>query len=52
MKTNSSNFLFRHPWDRYAFPGFVALIWFVILMGFVSDIQTPFKKWLLLDIVG
>jgi uncharacterized membrane protein YozB (DUF420 family) len=44
MKTNTSNFLFRHPWDRYAFPGFVALIWFVILMGFVPDVIHKFRK--------
>jgi hypothetical protein len=44
MKTNTSNFLFRHPWDRYAFPGFVAFIWFVILMGFVPDIIHKFRK--------
>ena len=44
MKPNTSNFLFRHPWDRYAFPGFVALIWFVILMGFVPDIIHKFRR--------
>jgi len=43
MKSNPSNFLFRHPWDRYAFPGFVALIWFVILMGFIPDIIHKFQ---------
>lgn len=43
MQSNTSNFLFRHPWDRYAFPGFVALIWFVILMGFVPDIIHKFR---------
>ena len=43
-KSNTSNFLIRHPWDRYAFPGFVALIWFVILMGFVPDIIHKFRK--------
>ena len=44
MKSKTSNFLFRHPWDRYAFPGFVALIWFVILMGFVPDIMHKFRQ--------
>jgi hypothetical protein len=43
MKSNPSNFLFRHPWDRYAFPGFVALIWFAILMGFIPDIIHKFQ---------
>jgi hypothetical protein len=28
--SRNSRFLVRHPWDRYAFPAFVALIWFVI----------------------
>ena len=41
---NTSNFFLRHPWDRYAFPGFVALIWFVILMGFVPDVIHKFRK--------
>ena len=31
-------FAFRHPWDRIAFPVFVALIWIVILMGFVPEV--------------
>ena len=39
---NTSTFFLRHPWDRYAFPGFVALIWFVILMGFVPDVIHSF----------
>jgi hypothetical protein len=43
-KSNTSKFLMRHPWDRYAFPGFVVLIWFVILMGFVPDIIHKFRK--------
>ena len=37
-----ANFLIRHSWDRYAFPAFVALIWFVILMGFVPQIVHKF----------
>jgi len=41
---NTSKFLLRHPWDRYAFPGFVVLIWFVILMGFVPDVIHKFRK--------
>jgi uncharacterized membrane protein YozB (DUF420 family) len=41
---NTSTFFLRHPWDRYAFPGFVALIWFVILMGFVPDVIHKFRK--------
>jgi hypothetical protein len=43
-KSNTSKFFVRHPWDRYAFPGFVALIWFVVLMGFVPDIIHKFRK--------
>jgi hypothetical protein len=42
--SKTSKFLARHPWDRYAFPGFVALIWFVILMGFVPDVIHKFRK--------
>ena len=42
--SRNSSFLVRHPWDRYAFPAFVALIWFVILMGFVPDIVQKFRK--------
>ena len=42
--SKNSSFLVRHPWDRYAFPGFVALIWLVILMGFVPDVVHKFKK--------
>ena len=37
-RSNDYKFLVRHPWDRYAFPAFVALIWFVILVGFVPQI--------------
>lgn len=44
MQSSTSNFLPRHSWDRYALPGFVALIWFVILMGFVPDIIHKFQK--------
>ena len=43
-KSNNSKFLVRHPWDRYAIPGLVALIWFVILMGFVPDVIHKFRK--------
>lgn len=41
---NNSEFLVRHPWDQYAFPGFVALIWLVILMGFVPEIVLKYRK--------
>ena len=44
MQSNTSNFLSRHPWDRYVLPGFVALVWFVILTGFVPDIIHKFRK--------
>jgi hypothetical protein len=44
MKSYTSKFLLRHPWDRYAFPGFVLLIWIVILMGFVPDIIHKYQK--------
>jgi uncharacterized membrane protein YozB (DUF420 family) len=44
QRSNTSIFLSRHTWDRYALPGFVALIWFVILMGFVPDIIHKFRK--------
>ena len=43
-KSDSRNFLVRHPWDRYAFPVVVALIWFVILMGFVPQIVRKFRE--------
>ena len=43
-KSYHSRFLVRHPWDRYAIPGLVALIWFVILMGFVPDIIHKFRR--------
>ena len=42
--SNTANFLARHRWDRYAFPGFVALIWFVVVMGFVPDVIHKFQK--------
>jgi hypothetical protein len=42
--SNNSKFLVRHPWDQYAFPGFVALIWLVILMGFVPEIVLKYRK--------
>ena len=42
--SNTSSFLARHRWDRYAFPGFVALIWFAALMGFVPDVIRKFQK--------
>jgi hypothetical protein len=42
--SNDSKFLVRHPWDQYAFPVFVALIWLVILMGFVPDIVLKYRK--------
>jgi hypothetical protein len=36
-----------HPWDRFAFPAFLAAIWFGILIGFVPDIlhkaQTQYR---------
>jgi hypothetical protein len=43
-KLNTFKFPIRHPWDRYAFPGFVTIIWFVILMGFVPDVIHKFRK--------
>jgi hypothetical protein len=43
-KFNTSGFLVRHPWDRYAIPIFVALIWFVVLMGFVPQIVRQFHE--------
>jgi hypothetical protein len=42
-KSPTSNFPARHQWDRYAIPGFVALIWFVILMGFVPQLIDKFR---------
>lgn len=42
--SKDSTFLVRHPWDRYAFPGFVALIWLVILMGFVPQIVNKYRN--------
>lgn len=42
--SSTGNFLVRHPWDRYAFLVFVALIWFVILMGFVPQIVRKFQE--------
>jgi len=42
--SNADNFLARHPSDRYAFPIFVALIWFVILMGFVPQVVRQFLE--------
>jgi hypothetical protein len=41
---SNSGFSASHPWDRHAFPTLVALIWLVILMGFVPDIVQKFKK--------
>ena len=41
---NADSFLVRHPWDRYAIPIVVALIWFVILMGFVPQIVRQFHE--------
>jgi len=41
---HADNFLVRHPWDRYAFPVFVAMIWLVILMGFVPQVVRLFHE--------
>lgn len=31
-------FAHRHPWDAFAFPTFVLLIWIAVLMGFVPEV--------------
>jgi hypothetical protein len=43
-KSRDDEFLVRHPWDRYAFAAFVALIWVVILMGFVPQVVRKFQE--------
>ena len=43
-QADNSGFLLRHPWDRYAFPVIVALIWLVTLMGFVPDVVQKFRN--------
>ena len=42
--SNNSKLLVRQRWDKYAFPVFVALIWLVILMGFVPEIVLKYRK--------
>jgi uncharacterized membrane protein YozB (DUF420 family) len=39
-----THFALHHALDRYAFPLFVALIWGIILMGFVPEIVGKFQK--------
>ena len=38
MTEPSRSFAHHHRWDAVAFPSFVLLIWFVILLGFVPEI--------------
>lgn len=44
MTARSGGFALRHPRDAIAFPGFVLLIWVVILMGFVPEVVDQVER--------